>query len=63
MNDKNPNIVNESIGFYYNVTNEQIEAHRKRSIKEILEWIESTNELIYKLQTKEEWERKKMFRT
>ncbi len=49
-------------GFYYEVTEKQIEEHQKRSIEEILYWIESTNELIWMLQTDEERERKYEFK-
>lgn len=54
MSDDNLNIMNEPVGFYYKVTEQQIKEHRKRSVREILEWIENTNELVYKLQTEEE---------
>lgn len=43
--------------FYYEVTDEQIREHQQRSVKEIFEWLESTNEFIYNLQTPEERER------
>lgn len=43
--------------FYYEVTDEQIREHRQRSVKQIFEWLESTNELLQKLQTPEERER------
>ncbi|HBX49949.1 MAG: hypothetical protein A2275_04220 [Bacteroidetes bacterium RIFOXYA12_FULL_35_11] len=49
-------------GFYYEVTEKQIEEHQKRSIEEILNWIESTNELIWMLQTEEERKRKYIFK-
>lgn len=44
-------------GFYYTVTDEQIREHKKRTMFEIFEWLESTNQFIYKLQTAEERER------
>jgi hypothetical protein len=50
---------NKDKGYYYTVTQEQIKAHQKRSIKEIFAWIESTNRFVYKLQTPEERERLK----
>ncbi len=52
----------DKVGFFYSVTKEQVEEHRKRSIEEILEWLESTNELIWSLQTEEERERKNFFK-
>ena len=44
-------------GFYYSVTDEQIREHQQRCVKEIFEWLESTNEFIYNIQTPEERER------
>ena len=44
-------------GFYYTVTDAQIREHQQRSMFEIFEWLETTNEFIYKLQTPEERER------
>lgn len=44
-------------GFYYTVTDEQIKEHRQRSVKEIFEWLESTNEFLWKFQTPVERER------
>ena len=41
-------------GFRYTVTQEQIDAHRKRSIEQIFSWLEETNKFIYQAQTKEE---------
>ncbi len=41
-------------GFYYSVTDEQIRVHQQRSMKQIFEWLESTNEFIYLMQTPEE---------
>lgn len=40
-------------GYYYTVTDEQIREHQKRTPVEILDWIESTNEFLYKHQTPE----------
>lgn len=44
-------------GFYYTVTDEQIKEHRQRSVKEIFEWLETTNEFLWKFQTPVEKER------
>ena len=44
-------------GFYYTVTDEQIREHRQRSVKEIFDWLESTLEFIYRIQTPHERER------
>ncbi|MEO8148414.1 MAG: hypothetical protein ABI723_12285 [Bacteroidia bacterium] len=44
-------------GFYYHVTDEQIKEHQQRTVEEIFEWLESTNEFLYKFQTAEERER------
>lgn len=33
-------------GFFYTVTKDQIKEHKKRSIKDIFTWIESTNKFV-----------------
>ena len=33
-------------GFFYTVTKDQIKEHRKRSVKDIFTWIESTNKFV-----------------
>ena len=53
---------NKDIGFRYFVTDEQIAAHQKRSVKEIFDWIFETNAFIYDLQTEEERMRKYIFK-
>lgn len=40
--------------FYYSVSDQQIAEHRKRSVKEILQWMEEMNKLIFSLKTPEE---------
>lgn len=40
--------------FYYTVSENQIAEHRKRSVKEILQWMEEMNKLIFSLKTSEE---------
>ena len=54
-----PKIENANIGFHYSVTDEQIEAHGKRSVEEILMWLQETSRFIYEIQTPEERERLK----
>lgn len=54
-----PKKENENVGFYYTVTDEQIREHRKKSVEEIINWVESTAKFIYDLQTPEERERMK----
>lgn len=44
-------------GFHYTVTDEQIRQHRQRTVAEIFEWLETTNEFLYNFQTPEERER------
>lgn len=51
-----PKAENADKGFHYTVTEEQIQEHQKRSLKEIFEWLEKTNKFIYSLQTPEERE-------
>lgn len=41
-------------GYYYEVTKEQVEEHRKRTIPEILAWLHNTNLFLSKIQTEEE---------
>ena len=45
------------IGFHYTVTDEQIRQHRQRTVAEIFEWLETTNEFLYRFQTPTERER------
>ena len=54
-----PKAENANKGFHYSVTDEQIAAHQKRSLKEIFEWLEKTTKFIYNLQTPEERKRLK----
>ncbi len=49
--DIKPKIKNSNIGFHYTVTDEQIATHRKKSVEEILMWIEETSKFIYEAQT------------
>lgn len=55
--DLAPKKENENIGFHYSVTDEQIEAHRKRSLAEIFAWLEETSKFIFSVQTPEERKR------
>ncbi len=55
-----PKLENANIGFHYTVTDEQIRAHQKKSIEEILLWIETTSKFIYEVQTPEERFRSKL---
>jgi hypothetical protein len=48
---------NQDLGFHYSVTDEQIAAHQKLSVREIFEWLESTTRFVSKLQTNEEKQR------
>ena len=54
-----PKAENADKCFHYTVTDEQIREHQKRSVKEIMEWLEKTNKFIYAVQTPEERERMK----
>lgn len=55
-----PKLENANIGFHYTVTDEQIKTHQKKSIEEILLWIETTSQFIYEAQTPEERLRSKL---
>jgi hypothetical protein len=52
-----PKKENANVGFHYTVTEEQIKAHQKRSVEEILTWLEETSKFIYAVQSPEERER------
>ena len=52
-----PKKENEGLGFTYTVTDEQIREHKKRSVEEILIWLETTARFIYEIQTEEERKR------
>lgn len=54
-----PKKENENTGFHYTVTDEQIKQHQKRSVEEILTWLEETSKFIHEVQTPEERERMK----
>ena len=62
MDEIIPIAENEGLGFHYTVTDEQIAAHQKLSIEEIFEWLETTNQFIYELQTPEERARMKIIK-
>lgn len=55
-----PKLENANIGFHYTVTDEQIAAHQKKSVEEILLWIEEISKFIYEIQTPEERLRTKL---
>lgn len=52
-----PKKENEGLGFQYSISDEQVEAYSKLSVREKFAWLESINEFIYKFQTPEERER------
>jgi uncharacterized protein YegL len=49
---------NQDKGFHYTVTDEQIAAHQKLSLRELFEWLESTSRFVSKVQTAEEKQRR-----
>jgi len=49
-----PKKENENIGFRYSVSIEQIREHQKKSIEEILEWIEEYAIFLHETQTPED---------
>jgi hypothetical protein len=59
MENKSPKL---SSDYYFNVTDDQIHEHQKRSVREILSWLETTNEFIYRMQTPEERKRMQLIR-
>lgn len=54
-----PKKENQFVGFHYSVTDEQIDTHRKKSVDEIVNWLEETSKFIFEVQTPEERERMK----
>lgn len=42
--------------FTYTVSDEQIKEHRQRSVTEIFEWLSSTLDFIYRMQTQQQRE-------
>ena|GEM_PF-2733375 len=40
-------------GYYYSVTDEQIREHQQRSVEQIFEWLETTNEFLALAQSPE----------
>jgi hypothetical protein len=53
---------NESVGFTYIVTLEQMQRHAALSPEEVLDWIQQMATLIYEMQTPEERLRKYEFK-
>jgi hypothetical protein len=53
-NNIKPKLENADKGYSYTVTQEQIDAYKKWSLKEKLQWIWDTNVLLSKVQTPEE---------
>ncbi len=52
----------EKRGFYYEVTEEQVREHQKRSVEEILLWLHNTNVFLNQVQNPDEKERMRKFR-
>jgi hypothetical protein len=54
---------NQHKGFHYTVTDEQIAAHQKLTLRELFEWLESANRFVSKVQTPEEKQRSILAKT
>ncbi|MBX2840150.1 MAG: hypothetical protein KTR26_00150 [Flammeovirgaceae bacterium] len=54
-----PKEKNKDTGFYADVTESEIKAHLNRSLADIFNWLENTNQFICALQTDTEKERSK----
>jgi len=63
MTKFSPILENQNKGFHYTVTEEQIKEHQKRTVKEIFQWLETTNKFISKIQTSEEKTRSQLAKT
>ena len=44
-------IQNQNIGYHFTVTEAQVAAHQKLTVKEIFEWLESMNAFLHSVQT------------
>jgi len=51
-----PKLENEGVGFSYTVSDEQIAQHKKLSIAQIFDWLDSTRRLVESVQTEKEKE-------
>lgn len=49
-----PKKENQDKGYFFTVTDQEIIAHRGRSFKDIVSWLETTNKFVYAIQTEEE---------
>jgi hypothetical protein len=54
-----PKKENENVGFFYHVSEEQLDERRKMTVKEILQWLEDGAKFLYAIQTPEERDRVK----
>ena len=57
-----PKSENKGVGYTYEVTEEQIREHQKKSIEDILCWLYDLNLFLKLVQTDEEKERMKRFK-
>lgn len=62
MNFIIPKPENNGVGYTYEVTEEQIREHQKKSIEDILCWLYDLNLFLKLVQTDEEKERMKRFK-
>ena len=62
MNLITPKPENKGVGYTYEVTEEQIREHQKKSIEDILCWLYDLNLFLKLVQTDEEKERMKRFK-
>jgi hypothetical protein len=58
-----PKKENENVGYFYDVSDDEIKAHQQRSVIDIFMWIESTNRFVHSIQTGMEKQRSQVAKT
>ena len=58
-----PKLTNQDRGYFFDVTDQQIEEHLNRSVADIFSWLEHANQFIFEMQTPIERDRSKTSKT
>jgi DNA primase catalytic subunit len=58
-----PIVENENRGYHFHITDQQIRAHKRRSLSEIFAWLETTNRFVNQIQNDNEKMRAKISKT
>ena len=56
-----PKLENTHKGYYFDVKDEEIKAHQKRSVEDIFNWLQSANSFISLVQTPTEKKRQELW--